>query len=318
MKIINYLYLKFFISFTVCLTLSFTLFYVFSILGNLDEKISFKSILYLSFLNSFQILTYVPSFILFISIIFLVTLLRTNNEFSIIKEYLSKDKIILFFIPIVISFTFIEFNRYILSEKIENNKEDFLNSNQFIDTKVIIAENNLKKTYVILKNVDIENNKIDEFHKYEISKDVISGGEYSNEVEFKDQILKTKNYTKVYDDIIINETDDKVIYSNLEMLLVNNLIIKDNKGEKIINFNTNDLIKIVFLIFFYICIFQILFNKKTAYRKNKLTLPLFYSLILITYFVIISSFKVNLYDIQLQVLSLILVLLFFYKNFKYE
>ena len=318
MKIINYLYLKFLLSFIICLTLSFTLFYIFSILGNLGEKITFKGILYLSFLNSFQILTYVPSFILFISIIFLITLLRTNNEFSIIKEYLSKNKIILFFIPIAIIFTFFEFNRDTLSNKIENDKENFLNSNQFIDTKVIITENNINKSYVILKNVDFENYEIGEFHKYEVANNVISGGEYSNDVEFKDQILQTNYYTKFYNDIFVNKNSSKVIFSNIEKILVNNLIIKDSNDRKIIIFNIKDYIKIIFLIFFYISIFQILFSRRTAYRKHKLTFPLLYSLILILYFIMVTSFKVDIYDIQLQILSLIVVLLIFYKNFKYE
>ena len=97
MKIITYLYKKFIQSFMLCLVSITLIFYVFSLIGNLGEKLSFQSILYLSFLNSLQIISYVPSFIILLSVILLVIFLRSKNELMIIKEYISVNKLVIIF-----------------------------------------------------------------------------------------------------------------------------------------------------------------------------------------------------------------------------
>ena len=53
-----YLIKKFFNALLVCGGISYAIFYIFSLIGNLGEKFSFKSILYLSALNSFQIFSF--------------------------------------------------------------------------------------------------------------------------------------------------------------------------------------------------------------------------------------------------------------------
>ena len=63
MKIINLLYTKFLLSFSICLISSFSIFFIFSLIGNLGEGYFFKIILKISLLNSVQILTYVPTFV---------------------------------------------------------------------------------------------------------------------------------------------------------------------------------------------------------------------------------------------------------------
>ena len=104
MRISSYFYKKFLISFLICLFSSVFIFYIFSLIGNLGENLSFTLILYLTFLNSLQILSYVPSFIVLMAIILFITSLRSKNELIIFREYLSINKILLITFPLVIIF----------------------------------------------------------------------------------------------------------------------------------------------------------------------------------------------------------------------
>ena len=63
MKIINLLYTKYILSLLICLLSSSVIFFIFSLLGNLDEEYLFNIIIKISFYNSLQILTYIPAFI---------------------------------------------------------------------------------------------------------------------------------------------------------------------------------------------------------------------------------------------------------------
>ncbi|GIR68012.1 MAG: hypothetical protein CM15mP72_5220 [Pelagibacteraceae bacterium] len=90
---------------------SFIIFFIFSLLGNLNEDYLFKTIIKLSLLNSLQILTYVPAFIFLISVILFTIFLRSKNEIIIIKSYLNIKKLMLFFLPVVIFFTILEINK---------------------------------------------------------------------------------------------------------------------------------------------------------------------------------------------------------------
>ena len=159
MKIINYLYKKFFQSFILCLFAITLIFYIFSLIGNLGERLSFQSILYLSFLNSLQIISYVPSIIILLAIILVVIFLRSKNELMIIKEYISINKLLIIFLPIVFCFTLIEINKNKLSKDIENTKLNFLKSDENLSSKVIIYKNNNYKSYIIFNDIDVLNSK---------------------------------------------------------------------------------------------------------------------------------------------------------------
>ena len=104
MKIIKLLYLKYILSFSICLISSYVIFFIFSLLGNLNEDYLFNIIVNLSLLNSLQILMYVPSFIFLISVILLTIFLKSKNEIIIIKSYMNLKKMMIFFLPIVFFF----------------------------------------------------------------------------------------------------------------------------------------------------------------------------------------------------------------------
>ena len=89
MKIINLLYTKYILSLLICLLSSSVIFFIFSLLGNLDEEYLFNIIIKISFYNSLQILSYIPAFIFLLSVILFTIFMRSKNEFIIVKSYVN-------------------------------------------------------------------------------------------------------------------------------------------------------------------------------------------------------------------------------------
>jgi len=319
MKIINYFYKKFFQSLIICIFSIALIFYVFSLIGNLGEKLSFQSILYLSFLNSIQIISYVPSIILLLSIILAVILLRSKNELMIIKEYISINKLVIIFLPIVFCSTLIEINKNKFSKGIENTKLNFLNSDRHLSSKVIIYKKNDYKSYIILNDIDILNSKIvGEYQKYEIKKDKIISGEYSNQIKLKNNSLITNHFTKFEDNKIKKIDGKKIILPNINKIINNEFILKDEFKSSIYKVKADQVIKFFYYIIFYECLFLILFTKRIIDLKQKLFLPFFISTLLIFYSIIIYNVNLKSYYLEQQFLALTLILFIFYKFYRYE
>src|SRR6056300_1567207 len=114
-----YLIKKFIKALLICTGLSYSIFFIFSLIGNLDEKFSFNSIFYLSILNSFQIFTYIPSHLFILSFCLLIIDLKSKNELTIIKAYIELKYLFLIIIPILVIFIFIESKKDIFSSNIE-------------------------------------------------------------------------------------------------------------------------------------------------------------------------------------------------------
>ena len=88
MKIISLLFFRYLLSFFIFLTSTFVIFFIFSLIGNLNEYYYFQKILNISFLNSFQIISFVPSFVFLMSVILLTIFLKSKKEIIIIKNYM--------------------------------------------------------------------------------------------------------------------------------------------------------------------------------------------------------------------------------------
>ena len=319
MKIINYFYKKFIQSFLLCLVSITLIFYIFSLIGNLSEKLSFQSILYLSFLNSLQIISYVPSFIILLSIILVVIFLRSKNELMIIKEYISVNKLVIIFLPIVVCSTLIEINKNKLSKDIENTKLNFLKSDRNLSSKVIIYKNDNYKSYIILNDIDVLSSKyVGEYQKYEIENDKIIRGEYSNQINLKNNSLITNNITKFEDNKIKKIDAEKIILPNVNTIMNNDFILKDEFKSSIYKVKIDQAIKFIYFIIFYECLFLILINKKIIDRKQNLFFPFLMSTLLIIYSIIIYNVSLKIYYLEQQFLALILILFIFYKFYRYE
>ena len=180
MTIIKLLYFKYSLSFFICLFSSFVIFFVFSLLGNLNESYYFKTIINLSFLNSLQIISYVPAFIFLITVVLFIIFLKSKNEITIIKSYVSIKKLSLFFIPIILIFSVFEITKNNITVFFENSKSNLLEQQDKLVSKILVIENKNSKTYTVLKNVGAENAEDIEYRSYLISNKKIELAEFSN------------------------------------------------------------------------------------------------------------------------------------------
>ena len=158
-----YLIKKFFRALMVCSGVSYSIFFIFSLIGNLGEKFSFISILYLSLLNSFQIFTYIPSHLFILSFCLFVFHLKSKNELLIVKEYLELKILFIIIFPILVIFTFIEIEKKTLATNIEKIKLDLISSKNLIGTKILVSTEGNKKTYTIFSGYDEDNKTINQY-----------------------------------------------------------------------------------------------------------------------------------------------------------
>ena len=168
MKIIRHLYYNYTLSFLICLSSCIIIFFIFSLLGNLNENYSFNLIVNISLLNSIQILTFVPAFIFLLSIILFIVLMRSKNELIIIKSYLSFRKLLIFYLPVVFIFTILEINKKDLSQYIENIKLNLTKFDNILSTRITILEEDDHKKYAVYQTIDEENLENLEYHSYVI------------------------------------------------------------------------------------------------------------------------------------------------------
>ena len=154
MKIIRLIYLKYFLSLSICLISSCVIFFIFSLLGNLNEDYFFNTIIKLSLLNSLQILMYIPSFIFLISVVLLIIFLRSRNEMIIIKSYISIRMLMIFFLPFAFFFTILELNKNDFVSFFEDSKNNLIKLNDKNIPRIIINEENGFKDFIILNNFD--------------------------------------------------------------------------------------------------------------------------------------------------------------------
>lgn len=219
--------------------------------------------------------------------------------------------------PFAIFFTIIEVNKEYVNNLLENSKSILINSSDYTNTKIIINKRLDNTTYTILKEVDLDNYAIKEFHQYEINGDKIIRGEYGNEIDFINNVFVTNQFIKYENDQIENINKNKIL-SNINKIISNKSIFYENLNKTNFNFNINNLIKVGFFILFYNCVFLILLNKNLIDRKQSYLFSVIFSFILFFYAMIINVIEVNMYNFELKLLSLILIFLIFYKSYKYE
>ncbi len=318
MKLSYYFYKKTLFSLMICTISSSVVFYIFSLIGNLGEKLTFTSILAISFLNTLQILTQIPSFIILLSMILLIILLRSKNELVIFKEYLSSKKLIFLFIPLAITFSFIEINKNAINENIDSTQSKLFKADKLYSTKVIVAEKENYKLYTVLKGLDVPNLDVLEFQRYKISDGKIQVAEYSNQIKIQNNTIFTNNFTKFENDEISNINQRNIIVNDLIKLNNKKLVINEVNNNLIYNFKFQDIIKILYYLIFFICIFLILLNKKVIDQKVNFFPTVIVCISLFFYSIVIFNIKLSLFNTELQILAILFIFIISYKYFKYE
>ncbi len=318
MKIINLLYQKYFLSLIICTVSSLTIFFIFSLIGNLNEKYSFLTIIKTSLLNALQILIYVPGFVYLLSIILLTVFLKSKNEIIIIKSYFSIKRLILFILPIVLIFTFFEINKKDLALIIENTKLNLIKSNDKLKFKININEDENYKTFLIFKNFNEKNLKDAEYHSYYISENKIKLAEFSNSFIVLNNKIFAKKYTKYEYNLIEDFIDIKKIDIDFLKLLKQNSLIENISDKKKLLFNIKSINLILFFTLFFIYTFLFFFNKKFTSIKQSLKIPITISLIILLYSFFVFNNSLSFYKQEFEIIASLIMFMFFVKEYLYE
>lgn len=316
MKLIKFIYIKFFISFLLSVSVSFFIFYIFSLLGNLGENIIFSKILTVSLLNVLEIMTLIPSFLIFLSVILFLIVLKGNNEILIIKEYFNSLKLVLVFFPIVLMSSYIEINKEKFSSIFTNFKNEIMGFDQNIDVKIIIDKNSNDKSILVLKGIDLADSKINKIQRYTIKDNRISEGEFSDNLSLFEGKLIAHNLIKYFNDEITRLNNPITIIKDFDKYDNQKFIYKNFESKNEIKLN--DIIRFVYFMIFFWCLFTIFLNREYLDKKKSLFIPFLASFILLIYSLVIGTNSMTQYNNLFDILALFIFFLVFIKYYKYE
>ena len=318
MTLTIYLIKKFSKAFIICGGASYSIFFIFSLIGNLGEKFSFNTILYLSTLNSFQIFTYIPSHLFILSLCLFIIHLKSKNELIIIKEYIELKNLFLIIFPILATFTFIEIKKETFSTTIEKIKSDLISSKNLVDTKILISEEGDKKKYTIFSRYDESNATINQYLKFEILNRTIFKGEISSNLQLFENNLFSNDSTIYESNNFKHESLKKKLFENFVSFWSVNTeaIIKDKVNS--IKSNYNMIQSFLFYILFYFCISMIFLSKKLVNRGINIMKTFLLILSIFLYYLLIPKVMLNNFQFFFQIISIIIFVLIFFKIKQYE
>lgn len=306
--IINKLIISCLLTFGVIVSIFFTV----SLLGNLGENYNFKLIFYLSLLSSIQIFFYIPLFIYFLVLSHFNFSLKTFNELTIIRHYVSLKKITFVFVLFSLIFLILEINKELISQKIELYKINLTKKNTNLDQQIYIIHNSVNdRDYVLILDGNREEKKI---VKYKILNNHFNEAIYSNKFFKSNQSLIAKDYFKMSDDKITFNSDEYLILDNI------NKFTKDKINhigrKKILEFKK--IFPITYLFFLFILILIILMGKQSLLKGYDKIEQSLVAVLLIFYSYIILNFNLTLFIYEFQILSILFLLLSILKKIFYE
>ena len=317
MKLINYLYSKYLLSLLLSILASLSIFYIFSLIGNLGENIDFLTILYLSYLNSIQILLFVPTLIILLSFVLMISFLRSKNEIFIIKEYFSSKKIVICFFPLIIIYSIFEINKDYMSKYVNNLQLNLNENSKNYDFKIIIDVDKNETLYTVIRGLNLNQSRAEEIRKFFVSEGSIISGEFSNKLIVSKNKLIAHGLTKYKTDKIIKIKTSKEMLDKIDNYIDNKIIYHDS-NDKNLTKSINIFFKVLYLILFFYSLLLILFSKKAINKKNNLTYPILVCILLALYSLMIASIPLDFLNSQISVLALFLIFLVFFKYFRYE
>ncbi len=313
-----YLLKKFLNALIICGSLSYSIFFIFSLIGNLGEKFSFQTILYLSALNSFQIFTYIPSHLFILSFCLFFVNLKSRNELKIIKIYLNLTKLFLIIFPIIFLFIFIEFNKEAASSNIEKIKSNLINFHDSNENKILIKSDGDKKTYIVFNKNDGNSFTVNQFLSYEVLKQIIIRGELSSNLKLNGKNLYSDSSIVYENNDFYYEQSEKKLFENFTNFWLENpgSIIKNNLNA--LNSNYNLFYTILFSILFYLCISMIFLSKKLVNKSFSVIKVFLLILLIFLYYTMIPKVIINNFQYHFQITSLIVLMMIFLKIKKNE
>ena len=313
-----YLTKKFLKAFMICSALSYSIFFIFSLMGNLGEKLSFKSIFLISNLNAFQIFTFIPSHLFILSLCLFVFNLKSKNELIIIKEYFVLKKLFLIIFPILALFIYVEFEKEKISTTIEKIKSNLINSKKIGDKKIFISLDGNTKKYTIFSGYDQDNSFMNQYLSFESQKQKINRGEISTNLYLNGSDLFSNGSTVYEKNNFQYENFNKRLFKNFQSFWNKNTgtIIKYKINNRSSSYNI--IHSIFFSCLFYFCISMIFLSKKLVKRNVNIIKIFLITLIIFLYHLLIPKIMINNFYFFFQSLSLMVLILIFFKAKKYE
>ncbi len=318
MIIVNLLYRKYILSLFICIFSSISIFFIFSLIGNLNENYAFFIVLKISIMNSIQILTFVPAFIYLLSIILLSIFLRSKNEITVIKSYFSFKQLAIFILPIVIIFTFFEINKNRLNLIIEDYKLNTINIDNQSKLRILVKKDNNYKKYMVFKNFDQSDLINSEYREYFISNDKLLLAEFSNQLKPLKESFLIEKFTQYKNNIIKDINTSKIIEINFTDLVKKSLIVKDISKRNNLKFNVKLVNIIIFFTLFFSSLFLYFFSSKFINSKQSLKTPIFVSLIVIIYSFFVFNNSLSFYRQEFEIIASIIAGMFFIKVYLNE
>ena len=314
MIINSYLFQKLLYSSLQTIGVIFSIFFIFSLLGNLGEKIAFNQIIYLSIFSSVQILFYIPLLIFFIIICVFLINLKSFNELVIVMHYVFKRKIIFIFFIYIFTFLSLELNKNSIIKSIDNIKTSILDLNSIINNQVFIKIDGENKIYSIINNEKLDKKTVINFV---ISNNSFKEAIYSTNTYKNIKNLNSNDYVKLTNNEISNHKDKIVLIENYNELSFEKRINRDDvKGLHKISYN--EIFIFLYLLLVFISVLILSFDKKLI-QKNDNNLNLYVTnTLLIFYSYLIISFNLGSYKMFFQLLGLLLLLIYVLKKTIHE
>ena len=315
MKIINLLYLKYLLALSISLISSLFIFFIFSLIGNLNENYLFNVIIKISLLNTLQIISYIPEFIFLISIILLLIFLRSKNEIIIIKSYLSIKRLILFILPIILIITYVEINKKQLSLYFEESKAKLISKNDKFKNKILVKQYDDSKSYSILENIDLDNLGQTEYRSFIVTENEIKFAEYSNKIVHSNNVLIAGNYTEYKDNLIKDINLKKIINFDFDFLTKHNLTVKYVNNTENINFEMKQINLIIFYLLFFHYNFFTFFSSNLVSLKQSMKKPIYLNLLILMYSFFIFNSSLSYLGQEFELLATVIIGILLFKVF---
>lgn len=306
----NFLY-----SATISLLSCYLVFFIFSLIGNLNENYNFLKIILLSLINSLQIIFFIPS-IIFLLIIFLFChFLIAKNEIMIIRQYIPKFKILLILIVFIISFSIVEKNKSNFINILEEFKIELIKNKNDYDIKLIINKKNNDEEYIVLKEINLDKNDIKKINYFKTSNNQIIKSIYAENQTFDINSLKLDNFYEQAGNNIEYIINSKLILINdLFSFLNNNKFVNHNESQ-IDRINLDFYHEILHYTILYCLILLLLINNSSLQKNQKIIKYALWSTVLIVYSYFLFSINIINYNSLFTFLGTILIFGIFYKNF---
>ena len=320
MIIAKYVLKKILVSNIIILTSFISLFFIISLVENLNLKTNFFFIILISLLDSLSLIIIVPEVIYLFCCLCFCILLKNSNELLIIRHYLDK-KIILFLFTLFIFFYFLKnFTKSQIDESIELAKYNLINQNfeNFIKKKVVVSKKQGQKTIYEFSDIDLINENIGSIKIHNFKEDNFENSLSSDNIEYNKNkitlynptLITIKNINKfngkyTYEINFIN----KVFYSSDEIFYVDNYDYE--------NYSYNSVVKISNFIILLIILSMIFISKKVL-KNNIITFVYtLFCLILVIYNFMINFINVQFFGITFIFIGVLLnltILFYFYIN----